>query len=151
MNPYETPVSAVGVTSGESDLREAPSAVLTACKAQMKWQVALAILFAGFGALIPWFGFQVRYFLRLSGSLQGLDTAFWQMSALISTCIVGVVSMGVSLASFRYYRSLRTFSRDRRVVVLHAAMRRLRVLWRTFGIFWLLLVLLAASAFLMNH
>jgi hypothetical protein len=100
-------------------------------------------LFASFAVLIPWLGFEVRAYMIVVGRYEASMVTTEPMGYLIGCCLMGAFALVVSLASFHYYRGLRRFSRDRRVVVLHAAMRRLRMLWRFLGIFLFLLVLLA--------
>src|SRR5437868_7892118 len=99
MNPYEPPASAVGVDTGEHVAREPPSAVLTACKAQMKWQIAVGVLFASFAALIPWLGFEVREYMIVVGRYEATMATAEPMGYLIGCCLMGAFALVVSLAS----------------------------------------------------
>jgi hypothetical protein len=139
MNPYATPQSAVGHVD-EGDHREAPAAVLTACKAQINWQLTLTILLLAVALTLTRVAFLMIDYVRLINELARREVTAGQSWLSIFCWTLVALTIASAAASFRCFRSLRAFSRDRRVVVLHRAMRRLRMLWRVFTITFLLTI-----------
>lgn len=141
MNPYAAPQSAVGHLREEGDQREAPAVVLTACKAQIKWQLALSILFLTVALALTRVAFLMIDYVRLINELNRREVTAGQNAISVFCWTLVALAIANAAASFRCFRALRAFSRDRRVVVLHRAMRRMRVLWRVFTVTFLLTIL----------
>jgi hypothetical protein len=142
MNPYDAPKAPIQ-TETEQGVREAPSRVYTACRKLTPWMLTLSILFAAFSVAAIWIGFEIAEARRMEGEIIGGGTASGVYPERAVAWVSAALSVANAVAAFRYFQGLRMFSKDRRVVVLHAAMCRMRGFVR---IFCLSLVLGAIGA-----
>jgi hypothetical protein len=133
MNPYDAPKAPIQ-TESEQGVREAPSRVYTACRKLTPWMLTLSILFAAFAVVAIWIGFEITEAGRMAGEIIEGDKAsgFYPEGAV--AWVLAALFAANAVAAFRYFQGLRIFSRDRRVVVLYAAMCRMRAFVRIFGL-----------------
>lgn len=116
----------------DEDEREARSVIVHACSAQWRWQTGLGLVLIPLAVVIPW------WLLEVSDQMALLDKG--GHSAPILPMYVRAFGFGCSIlcllnAALLFFcaSGMRYFVESRRVLDLHAAMRRLRWLWRVFG------------------
>ncbi len=134
MNPYTPPRSAVSESTPKAYTREAPAAMVTACKTQSAWQGMLVILFAGLGVVGWRISALATDHLRLTSEFTGRDLTPMQRTVPIIGWVVVSFALGNALAAYNSRRALLVFSRYRHEVLLHVAMKRVRLQWRVFAI-----------------
>lgn len=126
------PLRSVPHQAPGEDEREARSVIVHACSVQWRWQVGLGLVLITVAVTVTW------WLLEVSDQM-----ALMEKGGRVSTVPpmhVLAFGFGCSMlclmnAGLLFYcaSGLRYFVDSRRVLDLHAAMRRLRWLWRVFG------------------
>ncbi len=117
----------------DEDAREARSVVVHACSVQWRWQVGLGLVLLTVAVTLSW------WLLELSDRVSLMDKAFQHAPPLpplhVRYFALGGSFLCVLNAGLLFFcaSGLRYFVDSRLVLDLHAAMRRLRWLWRIFG------------------
>lgn len=116
------------------DEREAPSVILHACQIQSRWQVVCGIVFLPLAAALPWWLMEMSDRMRLFAKATGQLPGDMPERVLIFGFGCSFLALANAVFLFRCASGLRYFVDSRRVLDLHAALRRLRALWLVFGI-----------------
>ena len=136
MNAYEPPGSPVGIAAGAEAGPEAPGSIVNVCKMQIRWILALGIVCALCAVCAAWAGLEFKTRQDLMNQLPDhadaaggrIGTFGWLLAG------AGLLAAVTSATLFRYFTALVRFRRDRRVIVLHIAMCRLRTVWCAIGV-----------------
>ncbi len=114
--------------------REARSVIVYSCSAQWRWQAGLGMVLITVAVTVAW------WLMEISDRMALMEKAFGhvpplppqQVAAFGFGCSILCVLNAAML--FNCASRLRSFAASRRVLDLHAALRRLRLMWGVFAV-----------------
>jgi hypothetical protein len=130
----------------EGEDREASSGIVSACHSLSHCHFALGIVLVTLAAVVPWWLFEISNRLRIFDEIHILQHAPGRSPSPVPDRLAnfgiacGVIAILNAAILFRCCSGLLNFARSRRVVDMHPAVRRLRTMWRIFGVSMLLVI-----------
>ena len=123
-----------GLPAGEAVSPEAPAAVVAACHRQIHLMLGLAFLFGSLAVSGLMLGIQLVQLNGLIAQVPGYQGE--NPGPLAGPGVLGLALLAAAnaVSLLRYRAALRRFHADRRIIVLHQAMCRMRTMWAFFAL-----------------